>query len=120
MDKQTDRFDAIIGALQEIVIGNEFQKTQDAFLSEHCGHFEGKEDNKLIYTDIFEKYQATLEKLIMDELKSRVPDFSITEFGEMLESRKDQVDEELLEMLVSFSDFKTFKETMLGRRTINH
>lgn len=26
LDKQTDRFDAIIGALQEIVIGSDFQK----------------------------------------------------------------------------------------------
>lgn len=63
------------------------------FLSEYCSHFEKNEDNKLIYTEIFQKYQDTIEKLIMDELKLRVPDFSITEFGQMLETRKDQVDE---------------------------
>ncbi len=38
----------------------------------------------------------------------------------MLETRKEEVDEELMEMLVSFSDFNSFKETVLGRRVCEH
>ena len=114
-DPETQRFDEIIAALQEVVIGESFQAAQNGFFAAHCGHFEASEDNKLVYTEIFQKYQASLETLLAAQLKAKVPGFSMEEFAAMLETRHSLVDPELLELLVSFSEFPTFKETMLGR-----
>lgn len=37
-------------------------------------------------------------------------------FGSLLSTRKDQIDEDLLEMLNSFTDFCTFKALMLENK----
>jgi hypothetical protein len=71
-------------------------------MEKHYHHFEDVEENKLIYTDIFEKYvrerymasewncihlfqTALVEKVIEDELKKRIRDFQMDHFLKGLE-----------------------------------
>lgn len=50
------------------------------------------------------------------ELKSRIQNFKLEEFLEQIEKRQDQIDEQLLDMLFSLSDFQIFKEVMLEEK----
>ena len=54
-DRDWDQFDEIIGCIEDIVIEKKFQDLQESFLEENYHHFEiGTEENKLIYTEIFQ------------------------------------------------------------------
>jgi ADP-ribosylation factor 2-binding protein len=53
---EDNKFDMIVGTLQEILLDEKFEKLQRAFSNENCMHFEPSEENKLIYMDIFKKY----------------------------------------------------------------
>jgi hypothetical protein len=52
------------------------------------------------------------------KLKEKMSDFNMEEFGEMIKTRKDQIDEDLLDLFVSFSDFNEFKEIMLCMNSV--
>jgi hypothetical protein len=43
-----------------------------------------------------------------------IPEFDMREFEGLLKTRTDQIDDQLMEMLLSFSDFVLFKEIMIG------
>ena len=47
------------------------------------------------------------------ELKLRIPGFVMEKFMKTLESHKDEIGEEIFDMLLSFSDFLTFKQMFL-------
>jgi hypothetical protein len=50
-----DDFDLIIGCIEDIFIEKQFQDLQESFLEGNYHHFEiGTEENKLIYTEIFQ------------------------------------------------------------------
>ena len=53
-----------MGALQEVLLDENFERLQKKFCNEHCMHFEATEENKLIYTDIFKKYHDIIESYI--------------------------------------------------------
>ena len=78
--------------------------------------FEATEENKLSYMTIFKEYQETIETHLMESLKKMVPDFNMDEFSAQLEKRKDQIDETIMDLLLSFSDFMQFKEMMIFER----
>lgn len=54
-----------------------FQDLQDKFLSENCEEFEEDEENKLIYTDIYNNYIEKLEGYISTRLKELHPGFQM-------------------------------------------
>ncbi|XP_065913592.1 ADP-ribosylation factor-like protein 2-binding protein [Dysidea avara] len=83
-------------------------------MDEHYHHFEDEEENKFIYTNIFNLYTKLIEKHIEDELKTRMPEFAMESFMKSLESRKDEIDLEIFDILVSFTDFLTFKEMFVS------
>lgn len=56
-------------------------------------HFEATEENKLIYTDIFKKYHDTIESYINQKLTEAIQGFNMEKFLEMVEQRKDEIDE---------------------------
>lgn len=109
-------FDQTIGHLQDIIIDEKFQKLLNGFMDEHYHHFEDEEENKFIYTDIFNLYTKLVEKHIEDELKSKMPEFCMKTFMKSLESRKDEIDLEIFDMLISFTDFLSFKEMFISYR----
>ena len=113
-NEEDDRFDQFVGSLQEIVINEEFEELQNSFFKSYCSHFDNTEENKLIYTDIFKKYKNTVESYIETQLSEMIPDFDMEEYANVLPDRKDEIDDQLLELLISFSDFSTFKELMVS------
>ena len=55
--------------------------------------FEATEENKLVYTTIFNQYTSTIEAYINQKLEEMVENFSMTRFSELLDTRKDQIEE---------------------------
>ncbi|MCQ2820217.1 MAG: ARL2BP/CFAP36 family protein [archaeon] len=86
---------------------------QNEFLDKYYNEFEEKEENKLIYTDIFKKYTQMTESYIEQNLIKRVPQYKIDDFYKLLEKRKKQIDDQLMDTLISFTDFQAFKEMIL-------
>lgn len=110
---EDEEFDQLVGYLEDVVIGDDFQELQDSFLSEHCDVFNAEDENKLEYTEIFNQYIVLLEGKITECMCERCPGFEMGSFIELIKSRKEEVDCELFDMLASFADFLLFKENML-------
>ena len=108
------KFDCFVEQLQEIVIEPEFEKIQNDFCEKYYKEFDEKSENKLIYTEIFNKYTLLIEDYLEKNLIKRVTKFKINDFYEMLKSKKFKMEEQLLDTLISFSDFQNFKEMMLN------
>ena len=58
---EDDKFDVTVGALQEILMDEDFERMQKEFSNKHCLQFEATEENKLVYTDIFKQYQELID-----------------------------------------------------------
>ena len=86
------------------------------FTTKYCMEFEANEENKLSYTTIFKEYQDNIEGYLMAQLAKRIEDFSMEYFSEELQKRKDEIDEQIMDLLLSFSDFTQFKEMMIFER----
>lgn len=78
IDENEKLFAAIIGCIEEIVIDDRFLRKQINFLDKYWQEFEVNDENKLIYTDIFNQYVEHIEKYIESELIKRIPDFTMT------------------------------------------
>lgn len=115
-NEDDDYFDHVVGCLQEIILDPEFDGMQKRFSNENCMQFEATEENKLVYTTIFNAYQNTIEAHINAKLEESIPDFSMERFIGLLDTRKDQIEEQIYDLLLSFSDFESFKEMMLFAR----
>lgn len=115
-DDETRRFDAIIGALEDFMMREDFAATQAAFCREHCAVFEDTEENRLEYTPIFEEYTAALETAIDAHLTETVEGFDMMTFAESLEAREgtEALEGEVFELLATLSSFEAFKELMLS------
>lgn len=107
-------FDSTVGALEEIVISDEFQALLSDFCHENAHHFEDSEENKLIYTELFKKYSDLIEGQLEEKLKARIPGFDMGAFSEELERRgQEEVDSSVFDLLVTLGDFESFKQHML-------
>jgi len=100
--------------LQDIVIDETFEKLQKEFFEKNCVVFEDVEENKMEYMTIFKSYQRIIETYIEQQLKAALPNADFKKFSKLLETRSDQIDTQLLDMLLSFTDFTLFKEMMLS------
>lgn len=110
------RFDCIIGTIEEIVISDEFLQLQHSFMEKYYLEFEDSEENKFIYTDIFKEYGAIIEKYLVNQLKQRIPKFSMEKFAASLHAHKSEITDEIFDMFVTFTDFLAFKEMFLDYR----
>ena len=70
----------------------------------------------MVYTTIFNEYTSTIEAYINEQLEAIVEGFSMERFISLLDTRKDQIEEQIYDLLLSFSDFESFKEMMLFAR----
>jgi ADP-ribosylation factor 2-binding protein len=115
VNKNSDdyKFDCFVEKLQEIVIEDEFENLQNEFCEKYYKIFEDKNENKLEYTEIFNKYTKLIENYLEKNLIKRVPQFNVNDFYKMLESKKFKIDEQLLDILINFADFQNFKQLML-------
>ena len=115
-NEDDDYFDQVVGCLQEIILDEEFDQMQKNFSVANCMQFEATEENKLVYMTIFQEYTSTVESYINQKLEAMVDGFSMERFLELLNTRKDQIEEQIYDLLLSFSDFESFKEMMLFAR----
>ena len=93
-----------------------FDKMQRDFCNRHCMKFDASEENKLIYMSIFKEYTNQKELFINHKLQDAIPGFSMDRFMGQLEQRKDEIDETLMDLMLSLSEFESFKEMMLFAR----
>ncbi|GFN92400.1 ADP-ribosylation factor-like protein 2-binding protein [Plakobranchus ocellatus] len=107
------KFDTIIGHIEDIVMEEPFQTIQNGFLEKYYKEFEDTEENKFCYTDIHKEYISLIESYLETELKKRLPEFCMLEFSQQLQSRKKELEGEIFEILLTFSDFMAFKEMLL-------
>ena len=110
------KFDVVVGHIEDIVVDPVFQDMQTQFMDKYCHEFEDSEENKLSYTPIFNEYVSMLEKHIEKELIQRLPGFNMADFMIQLSKRKNEISEELFEMLLSFTEFLVFKELMVDHK----
>ncbi|XP_072135558.1 ADP-ribosylation factor-like protein 2-binding protein isoform X3 [Mobula birostris] len=109
-------FDAVVGHIEDIIMGEEFQVLQRHFMDKYYLEFENTEENKLSYTSIFQEYVDLLEKYIERQLIERIPAFDMTTFITSLQQHKDEISGDIFDMLLTFTDFLAFKEMFLDYR----
>eukprot|EP00930_Biecheleria_cincta_P078981 TRINITY_DN6663_c0_g1_i1.p1 TRINITY_DN6663_c0_g1~~TRINITY_DN6663_c0_g1_i1.p1 ORF type:complete len:230 (+),score=46.95 TRINITY_DN6663_c0_g1_i1:64-690(+) len=110
-------FDQQVEVLQEVVLDGAFQELVDAYCRDNCHHFEDTEENKLIYTDLFNKYSELIESHLEKQMTRAIPGFSMQVFIEELSKRgEEEIDSSVFDLLVSMGDFTTFKQQMLAAK----
>lgn len=109
-------FDAVVGYLEDIIMDDDFQLIQRSFMEKHYQEFDDSEENKLIYTSIFNEYISLVEKYIEKKLLDRIPGFNMTAFTMSLQQHKDEMAGDIFDMLLTFTDFLAFKEMFLDYR----
>ncbi|CAL1543856.1 unnamed protein product [Lymnaea stagnalis] len=110
-------FDSVIGHIEDIIMEEPFQIIQTSFLEKYYKEFDDSEENKFCYTDIHKEYISVIESYLEIELKKRMSDFSMVEFTQQLRDRKQELEGEIFEILLTFSDFMAFKEMLLDYKT---
>ncbi|OXB76064.1 UNVERIFIED_CONTAM: hypothetical protein H355_000163, partial [Colinus virginianus] len=95
---------------------DDFQAIQRTFMEKHYQEFDDSEENKLIYTSIFNEYISLIEKYIEEKLLDRIPGFNMTAFTMSLQQHKDEMAGDIFDMLLTFTDFLAFKEMFLDYR----
>ncbi|XP_076671699.1 ADP-ribosylation factor-like protein 2-binding protein isoform X2 [Andrena cerasifolii] len=111
-------FDEIIGYIEDILLEDEFHAIQKRFLDDYWDVFEPVEENKLIYTDIFNEYNKAVESYIVNYLQRAVPHFNISTFLEHLNNKRNELEGEVFEVLSTITDFVAFKEMFLDYRDV--
>ncbi|CAK9799210.1 ADP-ribosylation factor-like protein 2-binding protein [Anthophora quadrimaculata] len=115
---EESQFDEIIGHIEDILLEDEFHAIQKKFLENYWNVFEPIEENKLIYTDIFNEYNKAVENYIVNHLQQSMPHFSIDQFLEYLNIKHNELEGEVFEVLSTFTDFIAFKEMFLDYRAV--
>ncbi|TRY74965.1 hypothetical protein TCAL_04963 [Tigriopus californicus] len=111
------RFNNIIGSIEDIMVSPGFLALQRSLLERFCEQFDGStEENNLIHMELFQEYNQSIESFIMQELAKQVEDFSLESFAEELKSYSDPLNEEILEMICSITDFEAFRDMVLEHK----
>lgn len=79
------RFTQTIGCIEDTLVDEKFLELRSKLLEEHWREFDESEENKLVYTEIFRKYQETVEKYMEEQLRRNVKEFNMCEFEQELE-----------------------------------
>ena len=68
-DEQTNLVDAVVGKLEEVLLDSEFEQIRLQFCRLNCDIFEDSEENKLEYTELFDKFSSLVENTLEEKLK---------------------------------------------------
>ncbi|XP_052008366.1 ADP-ribosylation factor-like protein 2-binding protein isoform X1 [Xyrauchen texanus] len=109
-------FDMVIGNIEDIIMEDEFQHLQQSFMEKYYLEFDNSEENKLSYTPIFNEYIKILENHLEQQLMERIPGFKIDNFTHSLKQHNDDVSGDILDILLTFTDFMAFKEMFIDYR----
>jgi ADP-ribosylation factor 2-binding protein len=107
-------FDTVVGAIENILMDEDFLEMQQSFCEENCDVFDDDDENKMVYTELFGKYTEMIEGFLEERIAQEVPGFSMDRFGGMLGERQDEITGDVFDMLMSFTEFSEFKELMLS------
>merc|ERR1712023_320558 len=111
---EDDEFE-VIGMMEEIIMSDKFAELQNGFGQKHYHQFEDTDENKLIYTELFEQYSESIEKFIDQELTATVENFSMERFFTLLSNKtEEELDGEVFDILMTLGDFSAFKDFMLS------
>ena len=116
LGREDEHFDMVISYIQDIVFDPKFTEVQNKFFDDNCNEFEDTEENKIIYTKVFQNYKSTIEFYIEKKLMEIIKGFKMADFLKLLEKRANQVDDHLADTLLSFTDFLIFKQLILERK----
>lgn len=72
--------DTVVGYTEDIALDSEFEVLQRNFMDKYYQEFEGREENKLSYTPIFNDYLSLAEKYIERRLLGWIPGFNMAAF----------------------------------------
>ncbi|KAB0797290.1 hypothetical protein PPYR_08284 [Photinus pyralis] len=108
----------IIGCIEDILLDDRFVQLHSNFMEQYWIHFEEQDENKFIYSDIFRKYNETIEKYIEDQLMKQVDNFDMNRLEEELKKRENELDGEIFEILSTFTNFLAFKEKFLDYKAM--
>ncbi|XP_011161846.1 ADP-ribosylation factor-like protein 2-binding protein [Solenopsis invicta] len=111
-------FDETIGHIEDLLLEEDFQALQHKFLEKYWDVFEPVEDNKLIYTDIFNEYNKAVETYLVDYLKKVMPQFTVDTLLHQLNKKQKELEGEVFEVLSTITDFLAFKEMFLDYRAV--
>ncbi|KAJ1444831.1 the ARF-like 2 binding protein BART-domain-containing protein [Pelagophyceae sp. CCMP2097] len=111
---QDRHFDALVGALEEILLGDAFAELQTNFCAAHCDVFEDCDENKLEYTPLFTAYAAQTEAHLEAALAAALPGSSMSELMASLDGRRDEITGDVFDLLLGLSDFGEFKAMMIA------
>lgn len=111
-------FDEVIGHIEDLLLEEDFQALQHKFLEKYWDVFEPVEDNKLIYTDIFNEYNKAVEAYFVDYLTKVMPQFTIDVLLHQLNEKQTELEGEVFEVLSTITDFLAFKEMFLDYRAV--
>lgn len=67
------------------------------------------DENKLVYTTVFEQYVNIVEHTIDERLQEAVPGFSMQDFSSLLAKHEEQLSADVFDLLLSLGDFEVFK-----------
>ncbi|KAG4106763.1 ADP-ribosylation factor-like 2 binding protein [Neocallimastix lanati (nom. inval.)] len=116
-----EKFDSIIGAIEDIILDDEFTTLQEKFFKENCEVFEEGEENKLIYTEIFDNYTEKIENYLDTKLKQQFSWFDMSEFLIMLNNREEEdMFGDVFDIMTSLGDFNSFKEMIMAYKKESH
>ncbi|NXL67956.1 AR2BP protein, partial [Chordeiles acutipennis] len=90
---------------------DDFQLIQRTFMEKHYQEFDDSEENKLIYTSIFNEYVRFFSLFFI--LFTTWLSNSLTS---LYRQHKDEMAGDIFDMLLTFTDFLAFKEMFLDYR----
>jgi len=116
---EANYFDNVIGEIEDIIMDDSFRALERAFVERHYAQFcppaDGSE-NSLEWTELFQQYGRLVEGHLDLQLRQRLPDFTMDAFLAQMAERRDELDGDIFDLLLSFSDFTHFKEMMVDYR----
>lgn len=115
---EDEQFDKVVSVLEEIILNGRFSDMQSDFCEKNCDIFEETKENKLEYTDIFQKYTRMIEDVIGSALAEKIPGFKMSDLESMLARRPDDLAGEVFETLTAMGDFTEFKDLMIATKNM--
>jgi len=111
-------FDSVIGAIEDIVMDEEFHKVQTKYLDSYWTEFSSEQTENLhIHFEMFKEYSQAISSFMEERLKSVLDNFDMEKFVEQLSSRP-ELDGDIFDMLFTLIDYVKFRELLLDYRSM--
>ncbi|ETV90391.1 hypothetical protein H310_14819 [Aphanomyces invadans] len=117
---EENKLDEVMGVLQDVLIDPDFVQLQTDFCQKHCEYFDDASENKLIYMDLFKEYTLLIENYLEARLQAEIEDFSMDELCQMIQDHEDDIAGDVVDILMSCTDFDEFKSLMLSFKQNDH